>query len=110
MTVYVDKLRAWPTMGHTTGQARRHFGEGRESCHLLAGGLDETNVDELHALAARIGMRRSWFQPLSWPHYDLTPSRRASAVRAGAVERSNGDLARMRLAARADHARLGGAR
>lgn len=70
MPVYVDKLRDW---GWNLGP----------SCHLIA----DTN-EELHQFAARIGMKRGWFQPSpsSGPHYDLTASRRAEAVRLGAIE------------------------
>jgi hypothetical protein len=67
--VYVDTLRDW---GWRLGP----------SCHLAA-----DTLAELHAFAARLGMRRSWFQPgRGRPHYDLTASRRAVAVRLGAVE------------------------
>lgn len=69
MAVYVDQLRDW---GWKLGP----------SCHLVA-----DTLDELHAFAASIGMRREWFQDKrSGPHYDLTASRRAEAVRLGAVE------------------------
>lgn len=40
-------------------------------------------------MAARIGMKRAWFQPsppASFPHYDLTSARRQAAVALGAVE------------------------
>ncbi len=52
-------------------------------CHLFA-----DDVEELHVLAARIGMKRAWFQhrPGRLPHYDLVPPRRAAALAAGAVE------------------------
>lgn len=50
------------------------------SCHLIADSLDE-----LHAMANAIGMKREWFQPASSPHYDLTESRRARAIGLGAV-------------------------
>lgn len=79
--------------------ARRTFG-GKLSCHLTAEDLSHRAVDELHALAERIGLRRQWFQPTSWPHYDLTPSRRVLAVRAGAVEETTRAGALRRLAAR----------
>lgn len=53
---------------------------GHRWCHLWA-----DTVEELHALAARIGLRRSWFQSHTrLPHYDLTPSKRALAIAAGA--------------------------
>lgn len=69
MAVYVDKLRDW---GWKLGP----------SCHLIA----DTN-EELHQFAARLGLKRSWFQAkASGPHYDLTAGRRARAVELGAVE------------------------
>jgi hypothetical protein len=44
-------------------------------------------LDELHEMAAKIGMKREWFQDdQRLPHYDLTVSRRIKAVQAGAVE------------------------
>jgi hypothetical protein len=46
--------------------------------------------DELHAMAAKIGMKKSWYQGppkhANLPHYDLVPSRRAAAVSLGAIE------------------------
>jgi hypothetical protein len=69
MGVYVDKLRDW---GWRLGP----------SSHLIA-----DTLDELHAFAARLGLRRAWFQNArSAPHYDLTAKRREVAVRLGAVE------------------------
>lgn len=50
-------------------------------CHMLA-----DTLDELHAMAEAIGMRRSWYQPVSFPHYDLSRARRAHAIGMGAVE------------------------
>lgn len=74
MAVYVDSLGNW---GWKHGP----------SCHLLA-----DSEDELHAFAGRLGMRRSWFQPKSFPHYDLTSSRRQDAVAMGAQEIDNRTL------------------
>ncbi len=68
MSVYVDELRNY---GWRLGP----------SCHLFA-----DTEDELHAFAARIGMKRSWFQDKSLPHYDLVVSRRTRAVMLGAIE------------------------
>lgn len=43
-------------------------------------------VEELHEFAAKIGLKRSWFQDKSLPHYDLTKRRRTMALLAGAIE------------------------
>lgn len=73
MSCYVDKLRpfGWRIRGRET-----------ESCHLLADSLDE-----LHEMAQRLGLKRAWFQDKrSGKHYDLVPSKRATAVALGAIE------------------------
>lgn len=73
MSVYVDELRVWPNAKH------RCFRNG--SAHLTA-----DTLDELHAFAERIGMRREWFQNHTVaPHYDLSPKRHAHALRLGAL-------------------------
>lgn len=75
MTVYVDQLEEW-------GWVMR--GRQVASCHMFTDTLDLT---DLHAMAARIGMKLSWFQDKpAAPHYDLTESRRKLAVSFGAVE------------------------
>lgn len=75
MAVYVDKLRNW---GWKLGP----------SCHLIA-----DSDEELHAFAARLGMKRSWFQEsVSGPHYDLTARRRVLAVKLGAAELEDGQF------------------
>jgi len=74
MSVYVDELfkcggisPKWPY---------------DEACHMTA-----DSVDELHAFAAKLGLKREWFQQgRILPHYDLTRKKRAQAVRLGAVE------------------------
>lgn len=68
MSVYVDDLRDY---GWRLGP----------SCHLWA-----DDIDELHTFAARIGMKRSWFQDNTLPHYDLVKSRRDRAIQLGAVQ------------------------
>lgn len=75
----VDELRSWGV--GASGQARRVFGPGTLSCHMTCDG----DIEELHELARRIGLRREWFQPRSTPHYDLTPARREKALKNGAV-------------------------
>lgn len=73
MAVYVDPLTPCPI------SANWHW---NGSCHLIA-----DSVDELHAFAASIGMKRAWFQNHTrMPHYDLNAARRAVAVLNGAVE------------------------
>lgn len=70
MTVYVDNMQA-------------SFGR-MKMCHMLA----DTD-DELHTMAACIGVDRKWWQSpakTSGSHYDIALSKRALAVRAGAVE------------------------
>lgn len=70
MTVYVDDMRA-------------QFGR-MVMCHMLA----DTD-DELHAMAASIGVARRWWQSpqkTSGSHYDIALSKRANAVALGAVE------------------------
>jgi hypothetical protein len=56
------------------------------NCHMTT---DQEDLTELHDMAEKIGMKRSWFQPAppaSVPHYDLVASKRARAVKLGAVE------------------------
>jgi len=75
MTVYVDPLGnfGWKLRGRAT-----------TNCHMFT---DTEDLSELHKVAAKIGMKLAWFQnSKSAPHYDLTPNRRAAAIRAGAVE------------------------
>lgn len=70
MAVYVDNMRA---------------GFGRMiMCHMTA----DTD-EELHAMADKIGVRRIWHQKppkASSSHYDIALSKRALAVKAGAIE------------------------
>lgn len=67
MSVYVD-------------QERNQFGR-MVMCHMWA-----DTLPELHEMAQAIGMDRAWFQPLSFPHYDVSLSRRERAIALGAVE------------------------
>lgn len=85
MTVYVDNIRI---------PAKVARFDARWS-HLIA-----DTQEELHAFAARLGLRRSYFQdptvngkPKAPPgtlaaenwHYDVTESKRQAAIRLGAV-------------------------
>ena len=56
--------------------------------HMLA-----SDLDELHRLAARIGLRRSWFQNHgTFPHYDVSSGKRYQAIAAGAVPIGMGEI------------------
>jgi DNA topoisomerase IB len=91
----VDELVGYETK--TTGQAARHFGHGKESCHLIVAG----KLEDLHVFAKRLGLRREWFQGnASWPHYDLTPNKRKLAISLGAIEIEAMEEARARIEVR----------
>lgn len=72
MTVYVDDMR----MPARVGRLQAHWS------HLMA----DTD-EELHAFAARLGLKCSWHQKpgTAISHYDVTDSRRQEALRLGAV-------------------------
>lgn len=88
MAVMVDEIIQWPT-------SIRCFKPG--SCHLTA-----DSVDELHAFAKRLRLKREWFQnkPNGTPHYDLTIAKRERALALGAVFVSAREQAKARLAKR----------
>ena len=73
--VYVDRF---PSSG---------WGRWNGGAHMLA-----NDLDALHAMARKIGLRREWFQDKRFPHYDLTASRRQRAVAAGATEIEFGEI------------------
>lgn len=50
-------------------------------CHMVADSLED-----LHAMAAKIGIKRRWFQGSRYPHYDICKAKRALAIKHGAVE------------------------
>lgn len=67
MAVYVDK-------------ARNPYGRMIMS-HMIG-----DNLEDLFAMARDIGMQASWFQPHSFPHFDVSRARRARALELGAIE------------------------
>ena len=75
MTIYVDDM-----MPHRSGLW----------CHMMTDG----DLEELHAMAERIGLQRRWFQKKDprFPHYDLRESRRNLAIRYGAKAVSGEDM------------------
>lgn len=69
MTVYVDDVR------HSFGRM--------VMCHMWA-----DTLDELLAMADRIGVARKWLQQppkASWVHFDIALTKKVLAVAAGAV-------------------------
>jgi hypothetical protein len=80
MSVYVDNMRA--SFGQMT------------MCHLIA-----DSHAELIAMVDRIGVQRKWIQkPGTYAeHFDVCLSKRALAVKAGAVEITQRELGRMLL-------------
>lgn len=77
MAVYVDDMRA-PFRGMVM-------------CHMAA-----DTSEELLAMADKIGVARKWLQKpgTCYEHFDIALSKRAQAVRAGAVEVTRKDLVR----------------
>lgn len=75
MPIYVDVA-----IDFSTTTSPRCF-QGVKSCHMYA-----DTLTELHAFALRIGLKRSWFQvSRTCMHYDLVPSKRAHAIKLGAI-------------------------
>lgn len=90
MTVMVDDLRVWDHAKH------RCFKSG--SAHLTT---DAESLDELHEFAARLGLKRAWFQNhFIAPHYDLSPAKHVLALQLGSKYVSALDQARARRAKR----------
>lgn len=76
MPVYVDKA---------SNRYRRML-----MSHMLA-----DTLDELHAMADAIGIKRKWFQSESHPHYDICQSKRKLAIQNGAIEIGRRELVAM---------------
>jgi hypothetical protein len=82
MVVYVDSAK------NTLGRMKMS--------HMSA-----DTVEELHAMAEQIGLKREWFQDHSrYPHYDVSQSKRKLAVKAGAIEVSSRQLVQLLRAMR----------
>jgi hypothetical protein len=68
MTVYIDDMYRYAIGRH----------RGMQMSHMIS-----DDEDALHVMAARLGMRRAWYQG---DHYDVPLDARAKAVLLGAVE------------------------
>lgn len=83
--ILVDELRAYPNCRLPI----------KSWCHMMTDDLTEAGLEELHATAAAIGLRREWFQRRpTLPHYDLIPCRRVLALALGAVQVGRMELVR----------------
>lgn len=77
MTIYVDEA-VWPYRGTLY-------------CHMMTDGP----IQELHNFAARLDLKRSWFQNKpGHPHYDLSKNKRQQAIRLGAQAVSGVEMVR----------------
>src|SRR5436305_671889 len=89
MTVYVDDA----------------YLEGDRWGHWKGGGhMQADTLEELHAMADRLGLLRAWFQSKPgrpWrDHYDLTSAKRELAIALGATPITWREAARRNMAAR----------
>ncbi|MFF6984244.1 DUF4031 domain-containing protein [Streptomyces sp. NPDC008343] len=92
MTVFVDGITDYGDVARSRGLRSTRW------AHLTA-----NTPEELHRFAAGIGLNRRWFQNadnVRW-HYDVTPGRRAAALKAGAREIDRRGLADLMTARRA---------
>lgn len=77
--IYVDEPKFYPIEARRRGGAQRYT----HWSHLWT---EVGNEDALHALAARLGLKREWFQDKpGFPHYDITQGKVALAHRMGAL-------------------------
>jgi len=80
MSIHVDDIRSYPE--EMIAKRARRF--GNRWCHLWC---DPGEEALLHLFARRIGLARGWFQDRKgFPHYDVTPSKRVSAIAEGALQ------------------------
>lgn len=84
MSVYVDQVFKWPIDAVQNEHARRVAARhGGRWCHLWC---DSGSEEELHRIAAEIGLQPSWFQDRpGFPHYDIVPPKREAAIKCGAI-------------------------
>lgn len=90
MAIYVDPIHTLAKQlgykgEHADQAARVGDRHNHQWCHLFA---DKADCEELHAFARRLGLKREWFQK---DHYDIVPTKRALAIRLGAIELNTQD-------------------
>ncbi len=82
MTIYVDDERRYPDH-MIKGRAKRW---GNIWSHMWT---DQKNPEELHQMAEKIGLKRSYYQDHpTLAHYDVTPPKRKHAILLGAQQTS----------------------
>jgi len=59
--------------------------------------VSDSNLDELHFFADRIGLKRHWFQDGKFPHYDLKGVMLQRALTKGAVMVTSRDIVRVAI-------------
>lgn len=60
---------------------------------MLMSHMASPDLEELHKMAALIGIKRKWFQnDENYPHYDICKSKKALAIKHGTIEISDGEL------------------
>lgn len=66
---------------------------GRDWYHMAADDLSERGLEELHAMADALGLRRRWLHNRPrLPHYDVPEYVKAHALQLGAIEVSTREL------------------
>jgi hypothetical protein len=81
--ILVDTLQEYPHEPH----GQRHW------CHMMTDDLSAEGLQELHRMAAMLGLPRAAFQDKpGLPHYDLTPTRRRAALQHGAQAVSSKEM------------------
>jgi hypothetical protein len=67
---------------------------GQMYCHMMSSYVNPLEaLAELHQFADTLGLKREWFQNHpTHPHYDISPSKRALALRRGANEVSSREM------------------
>jgi hypothetical protein len=77
-TIYVDEIRTYDTPLPY-----------KQWCHMATDG----DIEYLHAFARRLALKPEWFQAKpKHPHYDLTPGKRAEAIKLGAIPVTSHEL------------------